>query len=334
MLRPKNWGVLLAALTVAAAFSLGAAQEQGHVEAIFARARVFPDVGPGVSAIKRDLAGRYYILATPATSIGVYGPEGKRTGSIPNANSKLVYAQDMDIDATGRVFVADRGANAVKVFEPDGTLDTSVKVAGPMSIAALSGDQFAVALLQSDRLVSVFDLQGKLVRSFGEISNASAANSDNPALNQGRLFGDAVGHLYFAFTGTPDPTIRAYDRFGYAAFEVALPSSWFSPRPESGPLNRITIGKNAATASTKPTIGAIAVDPETQRIWAAVGDELIEFDKDGTRRASYRTATADGVRIDASAVLIERNRILVADDPLGIFDFARPDKLPPASSAH
>jgi hypothetical protein len=91
-------------------------------------------------------------------------------------------------------------------------------------------------------------------------------------------------------------------------------------------LNTITIQKNGPPPSSKPVIDALGVDPETQRVWAAIGDELIEFDKDGNRRAAYRTATADGVRIEPDAILIEHNRILVAADPLGVFDFARPDK--------
>ena len=64
----------------------------------------------------------------------------------------------------------------------------------------------------------------------------------------------------------------------------------------------------------------------TQEIWVAIGDELVHFDKDGNRRAAYRTSTKDGVRIEASAILVERNRILIAADPLGIFEFALPER--------
>lgn len=36
------------------------------------RARLFPSVGPGVTALKRDSAGRYYILAAPASVVSIY----------------------------------------------------------------------------------------------------------------------------------------------------------------------------------------------------------------------------------------------------------------------
>jgi hypothetical protein len=196
-----------------------------------------------------------------------------------------------------------------------------------MSLAALSGDEFAVATLPSDRLVSIFNLQGKLVRSFGDFSDVPEGGDANSLpLSRGRLYGDTAGHIYFAFTASPDLDIRKYDRFGFAASEISVPSSWFTAQPQGQLSNTITIEKNGPPAPARLIIGAIAVDPETQRIWAAIEDELIEFDKDGNRRAAYRTATADGARIEPSAILVESRRILVADDPLGVFDFARPDK--------
>ena len=79
------------------------------------------------------------------------------------------------MDAKGRLYVADRGANSVKIFEPDGSLDATIPFAAPMSVVALSGGEFAVAGLRSAKLVSIFDAQGKLSRSFGEISAESTA---------------------------------------------------------------------------------------------------------------------------------------------------------------
>jgi hypothetical protein len=330
MLRRTQLGASLAVFAaIAAVWTLSPAepQEQGHVEPISARARVFPEIGPGVGALRRDSAGRYYVLAAPANAIAIYGSDGKRIGQIPNANSRgarITYAQDVDLDPAGRIFIADRGSNSVKVFAPDGSLAAAVRVVGPMSLAALSDDEFAVASLQSDRLVRVFNLAGNLVRSFGELSDAPQSAGGGQSLNRGRIYGDGAGYIYFAFAAAPE--IRKYDRYGFSLSETSVPSSWFTASEESRPLNTITIEKNGPPPSSKPVIGALGVDPETQRVWAAIGDELIEFDKDGNRRAAYRTATADGVRIEPDAILIEHNRILVAADPLGVFDFARPDK--------
>src|ERR1700683_5515943 len=311
LFRRLQLGVSVVILVAAAAgwnHSRALAQDQEFSRDILARSRVFPAVGPGVVSIKSDSAGRYYVLADPASLIAIYQVDGKRIGEIPNANSrgmKIVYAQDIDVDSGGHLFVADRGANAVKIFEPDGSLDATIPVAGPMSVVALSGGEFAVAGLRGAQLVNIFDAQGKLARSFGEIPAADAGASRDQPLSPGRIYGDTVGHIYFVFSDMPDLTLRRYDRFGYASYEASLPAAEFTAQAEAKRWTTITIEQGDVPSSMKPAIRALGVDPVTQELWIAIGDELVHFDKDGNRRAAYRTSTKDGVRIEPSAILVE-----------------------------
>src|SRR5580698_3020033 len=170
--------VLACAFMLALAFASmdRPAQAQGVQTVLHARGRVFPDVGRGAEAIERDAAGHYYVLAVPASVIWIYSEDGRRIGQIPNAmvaNAAIKYAVDFDRDAaSGRIFVADRGANAVKIFTPDGALEASVAVNMPMSVVALANGEFAVVTLRSDHLVRVMNEHGKLLRSFGNISDA------------------------------------------------------------------------------------------------------------------------------------------------------------------
>ncbi|MGB0034802.1 MAG: hypothetical protein WBP79_04935 [Candidatus Acidiferrales bacterium] len=298
---------------------------------IVARARVFPEIGAGVSALKRDSAGRYYILGVPATVIAIYAPDGKRIGQIPNANSggaKIVYAEDIDLDAAGRLFVADRGANAVKIFSADSSLAASVPVMAPTSMAVLPGDEIAVAAMRSDRFVDVLDERGKLLRSFGDPADMGDAQESKRLLSHGRITGDAAGHIYFAFTYLPDPAIKKYDRYGFAAYEISLTAEEFLPSGANRPREILRLDRHTEVPTTKPVISAIGVDPVTQEVWAAIGGVLLHFDKDGARLPSYRTVTKDGARVDPKAILIEPDRILLAADLIGVFEFARPDKQP------
>jgi hypothetical protein len=328
MLRRIQIGVCLAILIVPGGCMASTAGAQGIVRQILARKRVFPDVGPGVSVVKRDAAGRYYILAVPATTIAIYAADGSRVGQIPNGNSrgvKIAYAQDIDLDSAGRLFVADRGANAVKIFEPDGSPVATIRVAAPLSVVALPNGDCAVAALRPGPLVSVFNLQGKLVGSFESDSAASQDADRDSSLGRGRIYGDQAGHIYFAFTDRPDPTIRKYDRYGFASYEITLPSSEFMPQAQARSWDTVTIGGGNIAPPMKPVIGALGINPATQEVWAAIGDELIHFDKDGNRRASYHVATEGGVPIKPNAILVESDRILLAADPLGIFEFAIPE---------
>ena len=57
-----------------------------------------------------------------------------------------MYAVDFDLDSKGRLFVADRGDNRVKIYTGDGALESSVFINAPMSVVALANGQFAVVM--------------------------------------------------------------------------------------------------------------------------------------------------------------------------------------------
>ena len=233
---------------------------QGVQTVLHARGRVFPDVGRGAEAIERDAAGHYYVLAAPASVIWIYSADGQRIGQIPSAQAgaaaTIKFAVDFDRDAaSGRIFVADRGANAVKIYTAEGALEASVQVNAPMSVVALAGGEFAVVTLRSDHLVRVMNEHGKLLRSFGNISDAvndpsqltvpalSASADSMPgyaagystgappayAMDIGKLYSGAPGDIYFAFTSLKDPKFRKYDRFGYAGYEAEVSAKELIP---------------------------------------------------------------------------------------------------------
>jgi hypothetical protein len=302
-----------------------------------ARARVFTDRGAGIRAIARDAGGRYYILTAPSPAVLLYDAAGQRVGQLPSVTTgapsakqaALVFGADLDVDAAGRVYVADRGGNAVKVYGPDGSLLLSVPIVSPTSVAHVTQDEFAVAGMKTSRLVTVYNLKGKVVREFGDPSEAAERQDLNQYLNIGKLATDPAGSIYYAFSYLPEPTVRKYDRYGYAAYEAVQETLDFYPVAQAA---RREIWKQEAGGKTpvlKPTVTALAVDPTTQELWMAVGGTLLHFDKDGNRRASYRTYTPEGARLESVAILVEANRLLLAADPLGIYEFARPDKILP-----
>ena len=500
---------------------------QGLQTTLHAGPRVFPAVGPGVAAIKRDSVGRYYILAQPATTISIYDSSGKPAGQIPNANSggaTIRYAVGFDIDPTGRLFVVDRGANAIKIFTPDGASVATIPVNTPTSVVALSGGQFAVTTLMSKRLVQIMDENGKVIRTFGDPADitppAQAVETEDgivkapppqaSLVDRGRIIGDSDGNIYFSFTSLPDPTLQRFDRYGYSAYESVVPKETFGALPrETGrvelgysmsalgwptsisawtdlhslsslsvsdrarrglrgggggvassgsssssltdaPFGNITTQGNVLAFNTdgssagaldysdssiaslapsgpsfsspdlmmpgmfgmgiggfshghmpglfsggrpggaggpggadsangarpdmadhpggedghdhfhfhpgfdeyrarvavrvrldnpppgaedKPVIGAVGIDPVTHELWAAIGDTLVHFDSGGAREDMYYLLLTDGTSLKPTSILVEPNRLLVAADPYGIYEFPRPDKPAPPSTA-
>jgi len=88
---------------------------------------------------------------------------------------------------------------------------------------------------------------------------------------------------------------------------------------------KVNLDKRELADNEKPVISAVGVDPQTQDIWASIGRAFVHFDKNGTLLDTYFIAAPDGAILRASAIVVEADRILVAADPWGVFEFARPD---------
>jgi hypothetical protein len=53
---------------------------------------------------------------------------------------------------------------------------------------------------------------------------------------------------------------------------------------------------------------------------------IVHFDKDGVRRSEYQVYTTKGARLEAAVLLVQEDTLLIGSDPLGVYEFERPDK--------
>jgi hypothetical protein len=322
--------VVLCALTFAEVSAL--AQEEGELTA---KQRVFHGIGPGLRAIKRGADGAYYILSAPGAAVEVFSAAGKELKEVPAyagnagpANEELRairFGEDMDVDATGTVYVADPGANAIKVWDSKGNARL-ISVNAPVSLAAMPEGEVGVATLHEPHLVIVFDKNGRDVREFGDPEQIAQRPELNRFLNIGRLATDEQGHLYYAFEYFPEPTVRQYDHHGYAGQDIQYTAieALTTARAVRREIDRQE--SRGDTPTFKRVLTAVGVERETGEVWIALHNTLLHFDKDGNRRASYQLYTSEGARLDASTILIEKERLLIGSDPLGVYEFERPDK--------
>jgi hypothetical protein len=319
------------ALSVAAIAALGPtpfhAQEQFQFESeLLAQQRVFEAAGPGFRAIHRGPKGNYYVLTAPSSSVQIYDAAGKRVGQIPGETAvkgaALVYGESFDVDRDGNLAVSDRGANTVKVFSPNGSLATTIPVSGPASVALLPGGEVAIASPNTPRLITVYDLAGKQVREYGDREEIADRGDVNNQVNLGSLESDETGNTYFAFDFLPEPTARKFDHVGYLTMEISLKTLEFQPAAQAA--RRAIARSDRGMPALHRIITALGVDPQTQEVWIAIGTLLMHFDRDGRRLASFRTYMPGGARIEASTILVERDRLLIGADPQGIYQFPRP----------
>jgi hypothetical protein len=344
---PARSLVLLLAVLTAGAVAARAQDEVPIQTELLALRRLMPDVGAGLRGVGRGSDGKYYVLTAPGAAVLIYDAAGKRVGQVP-ANpagaAAIVYGESLSVDADGRVAVADRGAGGVKIYAPDGSLSAFVRVDSPESVAffeSSEGSELAVASVSSKRLVSVYDVSGRLVRDFGEPDDVvdTAQQPMQPPVppqqaGMGLVGTDAASNVYFVFDYLPEVTVLKYDHLGYAVFNISAEIPEIGPPPpspgqaawEQAERNEIAREKAGGALAPHRVVTGMGVDPQNQELWVSVGTLLLHFDKDGKRLASYRTYTPSGGRLEATTILVEADRLLLGADPFGLYEFERPDK--------
>ena len=309
------------------------AQDEGDLTA---KQRLFQGSGPGRRAIKQGADGRFYILASPSPGLAVFDAAHKQVLSIGespvsagtgNANQALlVFGEDCDADADGKIYVADRGANLIRVFSADGSPVRSIPVKNPVSVAALPEGEIAVGTLREPHLVVVFDKNGREVREFGDPEPIAERSDLNRYLNIGQLATDASGHLYYAFTYLPEPTVRQYDRVGYAGQDIQYTALEAWPAAQAARKEIERQEKRGDQPSVRRVLTAVGVDRSNGEVWVALYNTLLHFDTEGNRRATYKIYTPQEARLEANTILVEKDSLIIGSDPLGIYEFVRPDK--------
>jgi hypothetical protein len=326
---------ILAGMCLLACFA-GCAHGQDEGQ-LTAKKRLLPGVGPGLRAVKRGADGNYYVLSAPGSSAAVFDSAGKLVKRVPAyEDSKgpspqspqlatITFGEDLDVDAEGTVYVADRGANAIKIWNAKGDARV-IKVNAPVAIAALPDGEIAVATVHEPHLVIVYDKNGRDVREFGDPEPISERSEVNRFLNMGMLVTDGGGHLYYAFPYLPEATVRQYDRNGYGGQDIQYTGvdAWPAAQATRKEIERQE--KRGEPPVFKRILTGVGVERATGEVWMALGNNLLHFDKEGNRRASYQIYTPEGARLEANVILVEQDRLIIGSDPLGIYEFARPDK--------
>jgi hypothetical protein len=325
-------GLAVMCLLACAAVS-APAQEEGDLTA---KQRVYPSVGPGLRAVKRGADGRLYVLASPSPGLLVFDAQGKQVlsinelGAAPSGagtgHALITFGEDCDGDADGKIYVADRGANSIQVFSKEGTPIHSIPVKAPVSVAALPEGEVAVGTLRDPHLVIVFDKNGRVVREFGDPEPIAEREELNRFLNIGEFATDSLGHLYYAFAYLPEPTVRQYDRLGYARQDIQYTALEAMPAAQAARKEIERQERRGDQPSLKRILTGVGVDGTTGDVWIALYNTLLHFDKEGNRRATYKLYTPQGARLEASTILVEKDRLIIGSDPLGIYEFDRPDK--------
>ena len=190
---------------------------------------------------------------------------------------------------------------------------------------ALYTDRQSISTMRQAALVNVFDKNGRLVREFGDSEQLTQRSDLNRFLNIGNLATDAQGHLYYGFAYFPEPTVRQFDRFGYAAGDLRYASLDVLQEATAARHEIEKQERRGDPPRFKQVMTAMGVDKSTGEVWIAMGSTLLRFDKEGNRRSMYRLYTPQNARLEANAIVVEKDRLIIGSDPIGVYEFERLD---------
>jgi len=320
---------------VAALCAAGGAAQNEVEDDLMASRRLFGEIGPGLRALRHAANGNYYILASPSLGIAIFDAKGHRLKIFgappeepgPNKSRALIaFGEDCDVDAQGNVYVADTGYNLVNEFAPDGTQLRSFPANLVFSLAVLPGGEVAVTTREPAHHILVYGTDGKISREFGDLESLSSRQDIDRYLNLGRVASDPQGHLYYGFTYMPEPTVREFDRLGSAIQDFIFTGLDAFPEASATRKAIVRYENTPGPLAFHPILTAFGVDPVDGDVWMGLHNTLLHFDKDGIRRSEYQIYTPKGRPLEASVILVEPDRLLIGSDPLGIYEFHRPDR--------
>ena len=120
--------------------------------------------------------------------------------------------------------------------------------------------------------------------------------------------------------------MRQYDRLGYAGQDIQYTALEAMPAAQAARKEIERQERRGDQPVFKRVLTGVGVDRSNGEIWIALNNNLLHFDAEGNRRATYKIYTPQGARLEANVILVEKDRLIIGSDPLGLYEFDRPDK--------
>jgi len=269
-----------------------------------------------IAACQRSASGDYFVFdrrahmvwrvagsgdASPREIVGVGVERGRvlRASAFDLAPDRTFVVADAPFGQPRVQFFFESGAR-IGGFElsknavPHVTLG-GVVVSGVGSIA-YTGKSVFVSQPEAGTLVSEYAVDGRLLRSFGELrpTGQEADRDVHVALNTGRIVVSPAGGLYYVFL-TGAPLFRKYDAAGRLLFERHIQGSelddYIRARPTSWPKRS---GPNEIPL-VMPAVRAAGADRQGN-LWISLWVPFTYvFDRDGEKRRTVQFIAAGTV---------------------------------------
>jgi len=177
----KRATILVVAIFFSQVFALAGQPPRGEKKAFTLKEDLAIGVESGdenlmfgsVADIGLDAGGNIFILDWEGKRVQVFDTQGKFLRSIVGKEGQgpeeVAMLGGAAVSPSGMIAVLDRGGNKVLLFGPDGEFQSFFKLDFQASyLGCLEGDRVVVLGLNNEKILHLFDREGRLLASFGD----------------------------------------------------------------------------------------------------------------------------------------------------------------------
>ena len=175
--------------------------------------------------------------------------------------------------------------STVRIVSSDGRRLNAFHSVYPRSIAVLSNGNVVVASPFNGKNLHLYNSQGLLLASFGDIRPFDASQTENEFLNEGRVVVGPDDQIYYVSTYAPQPYVLRFSSEGQLLGEFQIEGEAVDLQTGFTKefLNRRGFCNGGVTIITSAT-----VDPETGHLWLGMNGlstqgTVYEYDQTGTK---------------------------------------------------
>lgn len=210
--------------------------------------------------------------------------------------TSAVSAKEIVINDQGRIFIGSD--SSLSVFDAKGKRLNNFPIPENTTSLATFGDNgIVVAAVDSEKLITVYDLSGKVIREFGKLKQLDRNTMQNRFLNSGKVAVNKFGEVFYISTFSPNPSVQKFSSQGELLKEFVIEGATTELQLERAKdfLNE----KKITCVGGYHVIRAMSIDPTTGNLWigmnglsetGAIREEsgvLYEYNTDGNKIAEY-----------------------------------------------
>ena len=231
-------------------------------------------------ALSKDGQSLYSLDAITGDLI-VYEKNGKPVKKVAAA---FLNVEAFAVGPKHELYVAQKDST-VRIVSSDGRRLNPFRTVYPKSIAVLGNGNVVVASPFNGKNLHLYNGQGVLLSSFGDIRPFDASQTENEFLNEGRVVVGRNDQIYYVSTYAPEPYVLRFSSEGQLLGEFQIEGEAIDLQTgfTKELLNRRGFCNGGVTIITSAT-----VNPETGHLWLGMNSlstqgTVYEYDQAGTK---------------------------------------------------